>query len=181
VYWLQRPPYLRWAAAACLIIGAAVWDLRPEPTELHPFLVGAVPAGEPIEDEDIEWRQVPVGLMTAPDLSLPVAAIDLQPGDPLLDSTLRGPAAIPDGWWGVPVAIGGTAGPGDEVLLVVVDPPTTVTGIVITAQRGDPYSLDYRPASVAVPAAAAPLIAAASARGTLVAAVRPLGGTDGGR
>ena len=83
---------------------------------------------------------------------------------------------IPDGWWGVPVAIGANAAAGDEVLLVVVDPPTTVIGLVITGQRGDPYSLDYRPASVAVPAEAAPLIAAASAQGTLVAAVRPAGG-----
>lgn len=175
MYWLQRPPYLRWAAAVFLIVGTAAWDLRSEPTGLHPFLVGPVSAGDPIEKVDIEWREVPVGLVTTPDLSHPVAAIDLLPGEPLLDSMLRGPVVIPDGWWGVPVAIGANAGTGDEVLLVVVDPPTTVIGIVVTTQRGDPYSLDYQPASVAVPANVAPLIAAASAHGTLVAAVRPAG------
>jgi hypothetical protein len=62
------------------------------------------------------------------------------------------------------------------VLLVVVDPPTTVTGIVVSPQRGDAYSLDYRPATVAVPLEMAPLIAAASAQGVLVAAIRSPGG-----
>ncbi len=175
MYWLQRPPYLRWAAAALLVIGAAAWDLKPEPTSLHPFLTIDVAAGDPIEDADIEWRRVPSGLLTAPDLSSPVAAVDLHSGGPLLEPMLRGLVVVPPGWWSVPVAVGAHAGAGDEVLLVVIDPPTTVTGIVVTAQRGDPYSLDYRPASVAVPGDAAPLIAAASSSGTLVAAVRPTG------
>jgi hypothetical protein len=75
----------------------------------------------------------------------------------------------------VPVTIGSQAAPGDPVLLVVTDPPTTISGIVVTAQRGDPYALDFRPATVAVPADAAALVAAASAKGLVVAAVRPSG------
>jgi len=173
---MQRPPYLRWAAAAILIAGSAAWELRPEPTDLVPFLITGVPAGDTIEESDLEWREVPAGLVAAPDLSHPVAAVELRAGDPLLPSMLRGRASIPAGWWEVPAIIGAGAAAGDQVLLVVVDPPTTVVGIVMTGQRGDPYSLDFRPASVAVPAEAAPLIAAASAQGTLVAAVRPAGG-----
>ncbi|MCJ7725160.1 MAG: hypothetical protein MUP76_02055 [Acidimicrobiia bacterium] len=175
MYWLQRPPYLRWAAAAILVIGAAVWDLRPEPTDLHPFLITAVSAGESIEATALEWRTIPAGLMVAPDLTHPVAAVDLASGTPLVPEMLRAPIAAPEGWWEVPVAVGAHAAAGDHVMLVVVDPPTTVAGIVMTAQHGDPYSLDYRPASVAVPAESAPLIAAASAHGTVVAAVRPDG------
>jgi hypothetical protein len=176
VYWLQRPPYARWALAVLLIVGAAVWDLRSTPSTLHPFLTEGVAAGDPITEEHVEWREIPSGLVVAPDLTYPVAGIDIPAGEPLLDSMLRGPVAIPNGWWEVPAAIGAHADAGDEVLLVVVDPPTTVMGIVVSPQRGDAYSLDYRPASVAVPLDAAPLIAAASAQGSLVAAVRPAGG-----
>ena len=109
MYWLQRPPYLRWAAAAILIVGAAAWDFRPEPTDLVPFLIGAVPAGDPIEEADLEWREVPAGIVVAPNLSHPVAAVDLRAGDPLLASMLRGRASIPEGWWEVPVTIGPNA------------------------------------------------------------------------
>ena len=176
MYWLQRPPYLRWAAALLLVAGAAAWDMRGEPTHLHPYLASDVAAGNPVTEADVEWREVPAAMIPPPDLSRPVAAVDLRAGDPLLDALLRGPVVVPEGWWAVPVAVGANAGPGDEVLLVVTDPPTTVSGIVVTAQRGDPYSLDFRPASVAVPAEAAALVAAASAQGVLVAAVRPGGG-----
>ena len=170
MYWLQRPPYLRWAAA---------WDMSGDPTSLHPYLATDVAAGDAIGETDVEWREVPMGMLPAPDLTRPVAAADLQAGDPLLDAVLRGPVAVPDGWWAVPVAVGANAGPGDEVLLVVTDPPTTISGVVVTAQKGDPYSLDFRPASVAVPAEAAALVAAASAQGVLVAAVRPAGTRPG--
>jgi len=175
VYWLQRPPYLRWAAAVLLVVGAAVWDISGDPTSLHPYLITDVAAGDAITDGDVEWREVPAGMVPAPDLTRPVAAVDLQTGDPLLDAVLRDSVTVPEGWWAVPVAVGANAGPGDEVLLMVTDPPSTVSGVVVTAQRGDPYSLDFRPASVAVPAEAAALVAAASAQGVLVAAVRPGG------
>ncbi len=74
----------------------------------------------------------------------------------------------------MPVTIGPLSVPGDEVLLVVTDPPLTVNGLVIEAQVGNSYSLDFRPAAVAVPAAAAPAVAAAERGNVLVAAVRPL-------
>lgn len=179
MYWLQRPPYLRWAAAVLLLAGAALWDLRGDPTVLHPYLARDVAAGAPIAAADLEWREIPAGVAAAPDLSAPVAAVDLRAGEPLVAAVLQGPVVVPDGWWGVPVQVGAAARAGDHVLLVVTDPMTAVAGIVVTPQRGDPYSLDFRPASVAVPAEAAPLVAAASARGMLVAAVRP-GASPGG-
>lgn len=176
MYWLKRPPYARWAVAAIVIVAAAAWDLRTEATTFHPFLTADVSAGETVTEGYLEWLEVPAGLVPTPDLSHPTATIDLRAGEPLLDSMLQGAVAVPAGWWEVPAPIGAHALPGDEVLLVVVEPPTTVTGIVVSPQRGDAYSLDYRPATVAVPLEMAPLIAAASAQGVLVAAVRPPGG-----
>ncbi|MCB2223739.1 MAG: hypothetical protein KQH83_06140 [Actinobacteria bacterium] len=173
MYWLQRPPYVRWAAAALLVAGAAAWDLRPEPTASHPFLTSAVPAGTEITPAHLEWRRVPDGLLPPVDGAGAVAAADLEEGDPLVPSMLTRTVAAPEGWWEVPVEAGTRARPGDRVMLVVVDPPAAVVGIVLAAQEGDPYSLGYRPAAVAVPAEDAPLIAAASAQGALVAAVQP--------
>jgi hypothetical protein len=71
------------------------------------------------------------------------------------------------------VAVGSHARAGDVVMLVVTDPPTTITGLVVSAQQGDPYSLDYRPAVLAVPGESAALVATAAASGALVAAVAP--------
>ena len=43
--WLLRPPYLRYAAAAVLVLGALWLDFRPTPEVDHPFLTVPVPAG----------------------------------------------------------------------------------------------------------------------------------------
>jgi len=173
VYWLPRPPYLRWAAAAVLVLGAFAWDQRAPAAALHPFAARPVLAGEALDATAVAWREVPAGLLAAPDLDGVTAAVDLEAGDPLVAAVLRRGAAAPEGWWEVPVAVGAHAAAGDEVLLVVIDPPLTVRGLVVSAQHGDAYSLGYRPAVVAVPEEAAAVVAAAAAAGTLVAAVAP--------
>jgi len=173
VYWLPRPPYLRWAGAALLLLGALAWDLRGPALEVRPFAARAVAVGEPIDAAAVEWREVPAGLLPSPDLTGAVAAVDLAAGDPLLPALLGTRVAIPDGWWEIPVAVGTHAAAGDAVMLVITDPPSTVEGLVVSPQRGDAYSLDYRPAVVAVPAEAAGLVASAAAAGSLVAAVAP--------
>lgn len=170
---MQRPPYLRWAAAGFLVLGAFLWDLRGTSTAPHPFLTAPVPAGEPIPSESIEWQEVPAGLLPVADWETGVAAADLNPGDPILPSSLSTAPPIPDDWWLVPVDVGAHARPGDAVLLVVIEPLTTIPGTVIVSQSGDVYATDFRPASVAVPGEAAPLVAAASRQGMLVTAVRP--------
>jgi hypothetical protein len=81
--------------------------------------------------------------------------------------------AAPEGWWGLPLAVGTHAAAGDAVTLVSTDPPAVVPGLVLRSQRGDPYALDHRPAVVAVPGESAVLVATAAARSALVAAVRP--------
>jgi hypothetical protein len=44
---------------------------------------------------------------------------------------------------------------------------------VLEAETGDAYSLDFRPAIVAVPEEAAPVVAAAAGEGRIIAVVRP--------
>jgi hypothetical protein len=173
MYWLQRPPYLRRAAAVALVAAAFAWDLRGSSTEVHPFAARAIAAGSPIDQADLTWRRIPEGSFDVPELTGRVAAVDLAAGDPISGSVLAPPTSVPAGWWAVPVDVGAHAVTGEPVLLVVTDPPLTVGGIVVSTQRGDPYSLDYRPALVAVPGEVAPVIAAAGRAGLLVTAVRP--------
>jgi hypothetical protein len=173
VFWLQPPPYKRWAAAALLVIGAMVWDLRDTATAPYPFAARAIASGDPIGADDVVWRRLPEGAYPLPDLEAATAAVDLAAGEPLTAAVLAGATPIPDGWWAIPIDVSPHAGPGDQVLLVVVDPPLTLAGVVIEPQRGDATSLDHRPALVAVPGDQAPLIAAAEAAGLLVSAVRP--------
>jgi len=173
VYWLPRPPYLRWAGAALLLLGALAWDLRGPALEVRPFAARALAAGEAVDASAVEWREVPAGLLPSTDLTGAVVAVDLAVGDPLLPALLGTRVAVPNGWWEVPVAVGTHAAAGDSVMLVITDPPSTVEGLVVSPQQGDAYSLDYRPAVVAVPAEAAALVASAAAQGSLVAAVAP--------
>ena len=173
MYWLPRPPYLRWAGAALLLVGALAWDLREPAIELRPFAARPLAAGEAVDASAVEWREVPAGLLPAPDLDGAAAAVDLAAGDPLVDAVLSRAVAVPAGWWEVPVAVGTHAAAGDSVMLVITDPPATVEGLVVSPQQGDAYSLDFRPAVVAVPAEAGALVAAAAAAGSLVAAVAP--------
>ncbi len=173
MYWLPRPPYLRWAAAALLVLGAFAWDLRSPAVELRPFASRPVRAGEALDASAVAWREVPAGLFAASDPAGATAAVDLTAGDPLVAAVLGHGAAVPEGWWELTLAVGAHAAAGDEVMLVILDPPVTVSGLVVSPQQGDAYSLDYRPAVVAVPAGDAALVAAAAAAGTLVAAVAP--------
>ena len=173
MYWLPRPPYLRWAAAALLVLGALAWDLRSPAVELRPFASRPVRAGEALDASAVAWREVPAGLLSASDPEGALAAVDLAAGDPLVAAVLGHEAAVPEGWWELAVAVGAHATTGDEVMLVVMEPPATIPGLVVIPQQGDAYSLDYRPAVVAVPAEAAGLVASAAASGSLVAAVAP--------
>jgi hypothetical protein len=156
-----------------LLLVAALWDLGGDGTHEHPFLAAPLAAGSPITDEVVVWREVPANLLPVPELEGTVAAVDLPAGQPLTDSVLAPPVTAPADWWAVPVSIGRHAGPGDEVMLVTIDPALTIPGIVLEPESGDPYSLDFRPAVVAVPGEVAPLVAAASGEDRLVTVARP--------
>ena len=173
MYWLQPPPYARWAAATLLVLGALWWDLRAPPTAQHPFAARAIASGQPIADGDIRWDRLPRDTFPVPNLEGAVTAVAIAPGEPITAAMLAPDALVPEDWWAVPIDIGAPTSPGDTVMLVVLDPPLSVPGIVVEPQRGDSFSLDHRPALVAVPGDAAAVIAAAESAGLLVAAVRP--------
>jgi hypothetical protein len=172
VYWLQPPPHLRRIGAGLLVVAALVWDLRGGATEPYPVAARRIPAGTAITGADVRWLPLPAGAMAVPDLTGAITALDLRAGDPISPSAIAPTVSAPDGWWAVPIEVGG-AGPGATVLLVVTDPPMTVPGLVIHAQTGDRLALDHQPALVAVPGEAAALVAAAERSGLLVAAVQP--------
>lgn len=170
MYWLQRPPYLRWAAAALLIVGAGWWDLRSSATTQYPFAATEILQGTELDAQAIEWRSVR-GFPEPPD-PRGVAAVDIPAGQPLTAAVLGSHVVVPDGWWIVPLDVPGAL-PGDEVLVVITDPQLSVPGMVVALQRGDRFSLDHRPATVAVPGDMAPVVAAASQAGYVVTVVKP--------
>lgn len=173
VYWLQPPPYARRAAAAAVLLVALLWDLRAGSTELFPFAARDVPAGEPFTTDAVDWRPLPAGSYRLPDLTSGTAAVAVSAGEPITAAVVSERVPVPDGWWAVPVDVGTAAAPGSQVLLVVTDPPVTVPGVIVVAQRGDRFSMDHSPAVVAVPGEMAPLVAAAERAGFLVTATRP--------
>ena len=170
MYWLQRPPYLRWAAAAAALVLALAWDLRPVPTDLRPFAARDADAGVPIP---IEWREVPAGILPDVDPAGLVAAIGIESGTPIVPALLTPPIDLPEGWPAIPLEIGSARVPGDSLLLIVSDPPLVSTGLVVEPQRGDSYGFDFSPGLVALPPDDALPIARAARAGTLVIAVAP--------
>ena len=155
-----------------LLLAAIAWDLNSSAVEPFPTAAVTIAAGTPITDELITWIDLPQGRIPRPDLADSTAARDIGAGELLTTPVLAGSFVAPHGWWTVSIEIGALAIPGDEVLLVVDDPPLTTTGLVITPQSGDPYSMAYRPAAVAVAPDLAPVVAAAERADRLITAVR---------
>jgi hypothetical protein len=163
---------VRWAAAAALVVAAFLWDLKDSRDVLYPFASSAIAAGAAITEASIEWRPIPEGTMTLPDLSDPVAAKDLPAGEPILPSAVSDAVPIPEGWWSVPVPLPATAVPGTSVHLVETASGFETDGIVIAAGTDDVLSFDEL-GLVAVPPEAATLIAIAAREGSLVILLEP--------
>lgn len=172
MFWLTRPPYLRWAAAAAIVVAAFVWDLHGSAESPYPFAAHAIPAGTRITDPDVEWRSLPVGAIAMPDLTRPVAAHDLVGGEPIVPSSITMTSPIPDGWWAVPVALPPGTPPGIRARLIGTDPVFETEGIVIAAAEQDLLSFSEG-GSVAVPPDHAATVALAARDGTLIVLLEP--------
>jgi hypothetical protein len=158
VYWLRHPPWLRWAAVGLLLATAAYLDLRPTPTVPFAFAASPISAGDPVTDRDITWRHVPRGLLPDAPLDGAVAAHDIEPGDPILPSSLTATAPLPDGWWAVPLALPDRAVPGSPLRAVMHGGAEVVDGVVVAAPSPDDYEavgLAAFPGDTAVRVAAA--------------------------
>lgn len=169
--WLGRPPYLRWFAAAALIVAALTWDLSKRATEPFPFAAADLKRGQAITSDDVEWRQVPVGSMLLPPLENATASVAIVAGDPLVISLLSASSPIPLNSWAVPVPLPTGAVRGTSVNLVFSD-GTDVPGVIIQPATED--SLGFTSEGlVAVEDVAANAVALAAANGDLVVLIQP--------
>lgn len=171
MFWLQTPPWGRWALAA-LIAAFALWvELRPDPMVDHPFASQPIARGEALSAANTSMRQVPRGLFEPiPDEA--VAGREIPTGSPVLQYFLGGNSAdIPDGWWVVTVEVPRSARAGDRVRVVVVDTGQIIEGLVMSV--GHPDAFTPYGGSIAVPGDQAPTVAAASAHGRVVLLVSP--------
>jgi hypothetical protein len=172
VFWLARPPYLRWVAAAALVVAAFLWDLRGSSDILYPFAASAIAAGATITEAEVDWRRVPKGTMVLPDLSDPVAARDLPAGEPIVPSAVSATTTIPEGWWSVSVPLPATAVPGTRIHLIDAGSGVETDGIVVAAGSHDLMSFEES-GMAAVPPEVATQIAIAARDGTLVLLLEP--------
>lgn len=157
MFWLTRPPYLRWAAACVIVVGSLWVELRPTDTVRHPFAVAVIDVGDVIDHSVVEWRDVPVGLL-AP-VHLPATSDrSVAAGEPILSSSATTDVGIPAGWWALELSLPIGARPGSPVRIVAA---TGVSdGLVIEVRDGD---FGESTGLVAVPESAAEGVATAAA------------------
>ncbi len=164
--WLIPPPYLRYAAAVLLVVGALAWDLRPEPVVDHPFLRVAVAAGADLDPGAIEWRSIPAGAL--PNVMVEGrAAIDLPAGTALLPGMISTGPVIPEGWFALELSVPAAARPG-QLIRLVIDESTFTDGLVISqAQSNSTFLTEGSAALIAVPEPAAAIVADAARRSSV--------------
>lgn len=167
MYWLRRPPYLRWIAAGIILMAGLAMDLRGGDVESYPFSAEAIPAGE-LVDSAVEWRDLPSGAL--PKWTGPVsgfARYDIASGDPLLPSSLAH-VVVPDGWWSVAIPLPVVAAPGTWLRVRYGSATDLVDGIVISSGDGNSFE---QTSMVAFPEETAPKVASAAADDALVVMV----------
>ncbi|HHC07157.1 MAG TPA: hypothetical protein ENK55_00355 [Actinobacteria bacterium] len=167
---MGRPPYHRWAVAVLVVVAAVAFDLRGGRGEVRPFTVRPVPAGAELTDDDLEWREVPRGLLPPAVLDGATARVDLPAGTPIVPALLAASDPTPPEWWSVPVSLTPGIPVGARVRLVLLDDGAGVEGLVTSGPVDDLFG-GTGIGLVAVPPEHADAVAAASAEGRLVVLV----------
>ncbi|REK23939.1 MAG: hypothetical protein DWQ40_01775 [Actinobacteria bacterium] len=169
VIWLQNPPYLRWALAALISVGALFVELRGEGTVEHPFATQPIAAGEPLDAANVEMRSVPSGLLD-PVVADGYAKRPFAEGEPITSAGVSATALAEEpGWWKVEIRIPQGSVAGDEVQLVLIDTGLVVPGRIASAGDDDPLSPGT--GSVAIPPEHAAAVASAVAAQRVVVLV----------
>lgn len=159
---MTRPPYLRWAAAALVLIAGLLIELLPSPTVDVPVAVDDVVAGSVLETTDVVWRQAPAGLFEPVDLPA-TATRRISAGSVVTVADLRdGEEPIPSGWWSIVLPVPPGTAAGDPILAVVTSGEHTlaIQGLMASDPIDDGFS--DRSALVAFPADDAVTVAAAT-------------------
>ncbi len=135
--WLAHPPYLRWFAAGAILLAALAWDLSKRQTEPYPFASQTITRGEALSDDNVEWRDVRVGVFPSIDLTDASARVDIIGGTPISTSVISRVAPLPEGWWSIQIdlpvgtpegsAVRVLAPDGQAIIGLVVRPPTRDT------------------------------------------------------
>lgn len=168
---LAKPPYLRWALAALIVIAAILWELSDRATEPVPFASVPITRGEAITQDHIEWRDIRIGTFEPADLAHATALADIRQGDPLTSSVAGTGPPIPEGWWSVPADLPPGVPAGSAVRLTTSD-GSSVDGVIAIAASTDQFGIAV-PGTVAVPEYAVDVVAGASASGGLLIVVAP--------
>jgi hypothetical protein len=163
VFWLTRPPYLRWALATLIVVTGLVVELRPAATVPHPFAIHTIEAGAAIDETVVEWKEVPHGLLGT--VHLPTTAHRQIPaGEPvpapsMSEDDIHG---IPPGWWGLEVDLPTGARSGMGVRLI--GGFGMANGVIVEVREGD---FGERSGLIAVPEDSAEAVAIAAMDGAL--------------
>lgn len=132
MFWLRRPPHLRWIAAVLLLMAGLAIELREAPRERYPFAAETILPGASIESS-VVWRELPKGTLPLWDGEVTgVAAVEIAIGDPILPSALA-TFLVPSDWWSVAIPLPTPAPPGSPIRLVLGDEGQVVEGILIEA------------------------------------------------
>lgn len=146
---------------------AAYMDLTGPATEPYPFTAAAADPGVVPE---VEWRDVPAGMLPpAGDITWPARA-SIAADTPLLPGLLIEPGRIPDDWWALPVDLPAHAAPGSDALVVVEG--RQIGAVVIEPGRLDTFGTTSG-GLIAVPPGDAAVAAGAVAAGAVTVLVRP--------
>ncbi len=174
MFWLAKPPYLRWAAMGVVLVAAFAVDLRDQRTERRPFAARDIALGEQV-DGAVEWKDVLAGRWEPVDTAGLVATTAIRRGEPIVASMLSSWSPPPDDWWSVEVDLPDSATVGRTARVAVTEPLLTVDGIVVAVADGGAFGASAT-GLVAIPPDSADAVARASALGRVSVLLGPPAG-----
>jgi hypothetical protein len=166
---LQPISWIRWSVATLIIVVVVVGQLRDPSTVAYPFAGEAIGAGTEITAAAIEWRDVPDGLLPDAEL-IGIARTDIAIGAPITPDRLATTPLVPPDWWTIELPVGRIATVGAAIRIVVLEPNSTVTGVLTALPQADPFGGELL-GTVAIPPDTADLVARAAAIDAVVTMV----------
>ena len=142
---MTRPPYLRWAVAAVVLIAGFAIELRPSEEVDVPVAITDLPAGTTLTSSDVRWEPAPPGLVAPIELPA-VLARRVSAGSVVTEADVGSPLGelAPPGWWRIELDVPGDPAVGDPVLAVITgdDGTYAVEGVLDAPAASDGYSSD---------------------------------------